>query len=79
MEASAAAAISSFFLDRIQLLRATRHGERDCRLFVFTEPWLNDTVPDSAIQLSELTCYHTDRVLTAGGGTRDGGSVCLHQ
>ncbi len=43
-------------LDLIQLSRSTQHEARDCCVFVFTETWLNDNIPDSAIQLNRLTC-----------------------
>ncbi len=44
-------------LDLIQLSRSTQHEARDCCVFVFTETWLNDNIPDSTIQLNRLTCY----------------------
>ncbi len=39
-------------LDLFQLTRSTQHEARDCCVFVFTETWLNDNIPDSAIQLN---------------------------
>ncbi len=48
-------------LDLIQLSRSTQHETRDCCVFVFTETWLNDNIPDSAIQLHGLTCCRADR------------------
>ncbi len=48
-------------LDLIQLSRSTQHEARDCCVFVFTETWLNDNIPDSAIQLNRLTCDPADR------------------
>ncbi len=38
-------------LDYIRLLRSTQRTVRDCYVFVFTETWLNNSVPDCAIQL----------------------------
>ncbi len=46
-------------------------------MFVFTETWLNDNIPDSAIQLSRLTCYRADRDTTLSGKTR-GGGLCVY-
>lgn len=48
-----------------------------CCDFAFTESWLNDGIPDSSIQVDELTCYRADRVLRQGGKTR-GGWVCVN-
>ncbi len=64
-------------LDYIRLLRSTQRTVRDCCAFVFTETWLNNSVPDSAIQLDQLTCYRVDRALVEGGKTR-GGGLCVY-
>ena len=63
--------------DHIQLLRSTQQTVRECCVFVFTESWLHDGIPDSAIQLDRLTCYRSDRAPTEGGKTR-GGGVCVY-
>lgn len=41
-------------LDNIHLLRSTQQTELCC-VSVFTETWLNNSIPDSAIQLDRLT------------------------
>ncbi len=64
-------------LDYIRLLRSTQRTVRDCCVFVFTETWLNNSVPDCAIQLEQLTCYRADRALVEGGKRRDGG-LCVY-
>ncbi len=64
-------------LDLIQLTRSTQHEARDCCVIVFTETWLNDNIPDSAIQLNKLTCYRADRDKTLSGKSR-GGGLCLY-
>ena len=64
-------------LDYIRLLRSTQRTVRDCCVFVFTETWLSDSVPDCAIQLDQLTCYRADRARVAGGKTR-GGGLCVY-
>ncbi len=46
-------------------------------MFVFTETWLNDNIPDSAIQLNRLTCYRSDRDTTLSGKSR-GGGLCVY-
>ncbi len=47
-------------LDLIQLSRSTQHETRDCCVFVFTETWLNDNIPDSAIHLTLFTSQLLD-------------------
>ncbi|KAL0148751.1 hypothetical protein M9458_055929 [Cirrhinus mrigala] len=64
-------------LDEIQLSRSTEHEARDCCVFVFTETWLNDKTPDSAIQLPGLTCCRADRDSSLSGKTR-GGGLCVY-
>ncbi len=64
-------------LDLIQLTQSTQHEARDCCVFVFTETWLNNNIPDSAIQLNKLTCYRADRDATLSGKSR-GGGLCLY-
>ncbi len=64
-------------LDYIRLLRSTQRTVRDCCVFMFTETWLNNSVPDCAIQLDQLTCYQADRALVEGGKFRCGG-LCVY-
>ncbi len=64
-------------LDLIQLSRSTQHEARDCCVFVFTETWLNDNIPDSAIQLHGLNCYREDRDSSLSGKTR-GDGLCVY-
>ncbi len=46
-------------------------------MFIFTETWLNDNIPDSAIQLNRLTYYQADRDTALSGKTR-GGGLCVY-
>jgi len=64
-------------LDYIHLLRSTHLTVRECCVFVFTETWLNNNIPDSAIKLDWLTSNRADRALIEGGKTR-GGGVCVY-
>ncbi len=64
-------------LDLIQLSQSTQHGTRDCCVFVFTETWLNDNIPDSVIQLHGLTCCLMDRDSSLSGKTC-GGGLCVN-
>ncbi len=66
-------------LDYIRLLRSTQRTVRDCCVLVFTETWLNNSVPDCAIQLDQLTFYRADRALVEGGKSRGWRALCLHQ
>ncbi|KAK2878201.1 hypothetical protein Q8A73_012383 [Channa argus] len=49
----------------------------DCCIFVFTETWLSDRVPEAAIQLDGLTVFRADRNAALCGKTR-GGGVCVY-
>ncbi|KAL0146554.1 hypothetical protein M9458_058185 [Cirrhinus mrigala] len=64
-------------LDYIRLLRSSQRNVKDGCVFVSTETWLSDSVPDHAIRLDQLTCYRADRVVVAGGKTRSGG-LCVY-
>ncbi len=64
-------------LDYIRLLRSTQRTVKDCCVFVFTETWLSNSVPDCAIQLDQLSCYRADRVLVEGGKTC-GSGLCVY-
>ncbi len=64
-------------LDLIRLCRTTQRETRECCVFVFTETWLNNNIPDSAIQLHGLTCYRADRDTALSGKTR-GGGLCVY-
>ncbi|KAK3542272.1 hypothetical protein QTP86_021989 [Hemibagrus guttatus] len=48
-------------LDYIRLQLTTQREYRDCGVFVFTETWLSNRVPDTAIQLDGLTAFCADR------------------
>lgn len=64
-------------MDYIRLLRSANRTVSNCCVFIFTETWLNDNIPDSAVQLEQLACYRADRALIDGGKTR-GGGVCVY-
>ena len=42
-------------MDHIRLLRSVNRTVNNCCVLVFTETWLNDNTPDSAVQLEQLT------------------------
>lgn len=41
-------------MDHIRLLRSANRTVSDCCVLVFTETWLNDNIPDSAVHLEQL-------------------------
>ncbi|KAI4896489.1 hypothetical protein NFI96_008191 [Prochilodus magdalenae] len=61
----------------IRLQRTTQRESRDCCVFVFTETWLSDRVPDAAIQLDGLAPFRADRDSALCGKTR-GGGLCVY-
>ena len=48
-------------MDHLRLLRSANRTVSNCCVIVFTETWLNDNIPDSAVHLEQLTCYLADR------------------
>ncbi|XP_063344797.1 interferon-induced very large GTPase 1-like [Pelmatolapia mariae] len=64
-------------LDYIRLQQATQREVRDCCVFVFTETWLSDRVPDPSIQLNGLASFRADRNAALCGKTR-GGGLCVY-
>ncbi|KAI4887034.1 hypothetical protein NFI96_005191 [Prochilodus magdalenae] len=64
-------------LDCIRLQRTTRRESSDCCVFVFTEMWLSDRVPNAAIQLDGLASFRADRDSALCGKTR-GGGLCVY-
>ena len=64
-------------MDHLQLLRSANRTVSNCCVLVFTETWLNDNIPDSAVQLEQLTCYRADRT-QLNGGKQSGGGVCVY-
>ncbi|KAI4875046.1 hypothetical protein NFI96_014250 [Prochilodus magdalenae] len=57
--------------------RTTQRESRDCCVFVFTETWLSDRVPDAAIQLDGLASFRADRDSALCDKTR-GGGLCVY-
>ncbi|KAK0137023.1 hypothetical protein N1851_026795 [Merluccius polli] len=64
-------------MDHIRLLRSANRTVSNCCVLVFTETWLNDNIPDSAVQLEQLTCYRADRA-HGNGCKQRGGGVCVY-
>uniref|UniRef100_A0A1A8ATP4 Reverse transcriptase domain-containing protein n=1 Tax=Nothobranchius furzeri TaxID=105023 RepID=A0A1A8ATP4_NOTFU len=64
-------------LDYIRLQQATQREARDCCVYIFTETWLSDRVPDAAIQLDGMASFRADRNVALCGKTR-GGGLCVY-
>ena len=62
-------------MDDIRLLRSANKTVRNCCVTVFTESWLHDNIPDSAIHLEQLTCHRADRALAE---KKRGGGICVY-
>ncbi|XP_054631629.1 uncharacterized protein LOC129181035 [Dunckerocampus dactyliophorus] len=57
--------------------RITAQSEiRECCVLTFTETWLTEDIPDSAIQLESFAAYRGDRTLASG--KHRGGGVCVY-
>ncbi len=64
-------------VNKIDKLRLRLHSNRiiSCAFF-FTETWLNQNIPDAAIDLAGQTVYRADR--TADSSKDKGGGVCIY-
>ncbi len=58
-------------------LRITQRMFIDCNIMVFTETWLNSTIPNSTIELEGCNIYRADRMAVDSGKSK-GGGVCLY-
>lgn len=63
-------------MDEIQLQLATRRTIYNCCSMIFTETWLDSTIPDEAVELAGRTAYRADR--TADSGKKTGGGLCIY-
>ena len=66
-------------LDELHLLKETHREWKDCRVFAFTETWLQDNIPDAAVQLEGMTAFWVDKHAATSGKSRGGGPVHLYQ
>ncbi|KAK0154097.1 hypothetical protein N1851_003814 [Merluccius polli] len=63
-------------MDELRLRITTNKRIMDCNLLIFTETWLNPSVPDNAINLAERNIFRADR--TADSGKSKGGGLCIY-
>lgn len=64
-------------MNYIRVLCLSQKNVKVCCVFLFTETWLSDCVPDRGIRLDQLTCYRADgAIITRGKIHRDG--LCVY-
>ncbi|XP_068604292.1 sorting nexin-7 [Brachionichthys hirsutus] len=63
-------------MDLLRLRLNTYREMRDCCVLLLTETWLNNSVPDSAVQIDGLLLFRADRNHLSGK-TR-GGGLCVY-
>ncbi|KAK7877732.1 hypothetical protein WMY93_030546 [Mugilogobius chulae] len=63
-------------MDEIRLQISTQRTFKNCCCMIFTETWLDSSIPDAAIELMGRTAYRADR--TADSGKKTGGGLCIY-
>ncbi|KAM7373781.1 hypothetical protein PAMA_022061 [Pampus argenteus] len=63
-------------MDELRLQIAANKHVKDSCILLFTETWLHQGIPDSAIELAGRTVQRHDR--TADSGKRKGGGLCMY-
>ncbi|KAK3513823.1 hypothetical protein QTP70_028860, partial [Hemibagrus guttatus] len=64
-------------MDELLLLNQTNKDFSNSAALCFTESWLNDTIPDSALHLPGFQLFRADRVAESAGKSR-GGGTCFY-
>ncbi|XP_055495637.1 uncharacterized protein LOC129699672 [Leucoraja erinacea] len=64
-------------IDELRLRITTHRRIADCNAMVFTEPWLNDNIPDNAIELEGRTVFRADRTAEDSSKTK-GSGLCIY-
>ena len=64
-------------LDELQLLVGKNSHFSSSSVLCFTETWLSDSVPDSALQLAGFQLFRADRHTELSGKTK-GGGICFY-
>ncbi|XP_054618103.1 protein-L-isoaspartate(D-aspartate) O-methyltransferase isoform X1 [Dunckerocampus dactyliophorus] len=63
-------------MDELRARITAQREIRECCVLTFTETWLTEDIPDSAIQLESFAAYRGDRTLASG--KHRGGGVCVY-
>ncbi|KAK3506980.1 hypothetical protein QTP70_033859, partial [Hemibagrus guttatus] len=64
-------------MDELLLLSRTNKDFSNSAALCFTESWLNDTIPDNALNLPGFQLFRADRVAESAGKSR-GGGTCFY-
>ncbi|KAK3530146.1 hypothetical protein QTP86_015155 [Hemibagrus guttatus] len=64
-------------MDELLLLSRTNKDFSNSAALCFTESWLNDAIPDSALNLPGFQLFRADRVAESAGKSR-GGGTCFY-
>ncbi|KAK3525134.1 hypothetical protein QTP86_017771, partial [Hemibagrus guttatus] len=64
-------------MDELLLLSRTNKDFSNSAALCFTESWLNDAIPDSALNLPGFQLFRADRVAQSAGKSR-GGGTCFY-
>ncbi|KAK3563998.1 hypothetical protein QTP86_006251 [Hemibagrus guttatus] len=64
-------------MDELLLLSRTNKDFSNSAALCFTESWLNDAIPDSALNLPGFQLFRADRVTESAGKSR-GGGTCFY-
>jgi len=64
-------------MDELRLWITTHKWIMDCNIMILTETWLDNSVPDSAIELAGCYMFRADRTADDSGKTR-GGGLCIY-
>lgn len=63
-------------MDELRTRIISQREIRDCCVLIFTETWLSDNTPDSAVQLQTHSIQRGNR--TAASGKHKGGGICIY-
>ncbi|XP_077990622.1 uncharacterized protein LOC144444944 [Glandiceps talaboti] len=63
-------------IDELNCCLDAKRDFRDCSVFCFTETWLNESIPDSAVQPPGFTIFRCDRSFQRSNKVK-GGGVCF--
>lgn len=69
----------SFLDNNLDFLRqqlTTQYELGDYCVFVYTESWFKDSIPDASIQLAGITTHHENRIAALSDKTHSGG-LCV--
>ncbi|KAG8139582.1 hypothetical protein E2320_002348, partial [Naja naja] len=63
-------------IEELELTIPLQKNIQDCCVMVFTETWLDPTIPGEAIELQGCSVHRTDRTIDSGKSR--GGGLCVY-